>query len=419
MNEINSPGKSKILTAAAIGNILEFYDFTLYATFAPKIAPLFFPHHDPLTSLILTFGVFAIGFCVRPLGAIIFGHIGDRMGRKKSLSFSIALMSLPTFLIGIIPTYASIGIYAPILIMMCRILQGLCAGGEFNGSALFVLEQVHPQQRGFYGGLLISTCVSGTIIATLVGIAFNHYNFPEEAWRLAFIFGAVIGIIGIYIRRRLTETPAFQDLQNKGLICKTPLFEVFKHNKKALLCMLGVGGLNGAVIYTIFGYSPTYLTKLGYLSSKQALYSSLFGLLALIICSPIFGKISDRYGAKNIMYWASLSVMAFSWPYYYILSSNTFQIIILGQMVMGIIGAAYVGSQHSFSYALFPTADRYSGNALGYSLGMALLGGTTPMVSTFLIERTSDYISPFYWLMLCAMVALLTNLMSKRLKDYH
>ncbi len=405
--------KSKVLIAASLGNVLEFYDFTLYAIFAPQIATLFFPTKNHVVSLIAVFGVFALGFIVRPIGAILFGHIGDKMGRRTSLTLSIALMSFPTLLIGLTPTYSQIGILAPVFITLCRLLQGLCAGGEFSGSAIFVLEHYGRKNRGLIGGLLITTCVSGTLLASLIGISFNYFELPTESWRAGFILGAAIGGIGLYIRRRLKETEDFIKIEKLGRICRMPFMEVITKQKTSLYCLVGIGSLNGAVIYTIFGYSSVYLINFINLPANLAIASSILGLCSLMIASPLFGALSDKLTPRRVMLAGSLSVLFLAWPVYSLFNSGIVINIFLGQLLLGIAGASYVGPQHSLSMELFPVQDRYSGISLGYSLGMALMGGTTPMVSTILIKHTQNLEIPAVWLAMSALVAFIGVIISR------
>jgi MHS family proline/betaine transporter-like MFS transporter len=399
----------RVIGAAGAGNILEFYDFTLYAAFASTIAMLFFPIESLELSLIATFGIFAIGFVVRPLGAILFGHIGDKYGRKTSLVFSILLMAFPTFLIGIIPTYESIGIWAPVLLTLCRLLQGICAGGEYTGAAIFTLEHILPKRRGLVGGILILTCVGGALLASLIAIFINSLNLPDWKWRLAFMFGGIIGIISIYIRLKLEETKVFEELRANKKIIEIPLLSVLREQKKSLFTMITVGGLNGATIYTLFGYSVSYLIHTANISSEIAYMSSIVGLVSLMITAPFFGHLADRLGSKVIMFFGASGVSIFSYIYYTGFMSQDILTIFVSQITLGILAAMYVGPQHLFSLSLFSPEERMTGISLGYALGMALIGGTTPIISSYLIMKTGDATTPFLWLSFSAILAVISN----------
>lgn len=395
--------KKKVIISASIGNILEFFDFTLFGIFAPVIAPLFFPSQDPLASYIAAFGAFAVGFLARPLGALIFGNIGDKIGRKNALSLSIILMALSTFLIGLAPTYQTIGIWSSVCIFLIRILQGVCAGGEFNGSAVYVLEQAKKEQAGFYGGILISACVSGTILATLLWIVYKQFNIVSWAWRVPFLLGSLIGIIGFYLRRSLQETEVF--IRNKKLEKeRLSVWEGLKETPREIFTMVGIGAFNGCVIYTLFSYSIFYLTKILSLNPQSATYSSLLGLFSLIITTPYFGRIGDMYGHEKLMKYSGVIMIPFSFIYYFILKTQQINLVIFAQILLGLLGAAYVGNQHAVSVKIFKPLTRYTGTSLGYSLGMALFGGTTPVISTYLFKLTDITEIPALWLMVCSIL---------------
>lgn len=411
--------KHNIIFAAVSGNILEFYDFTLYAIFAPIIGRLFFPEINSVNALIAVFGVYATGFIARPLGSILFGYIGDKVGRKTSLSLTIGLMSIPTFLFAICPTYFHIGIYAPILLTVFRIIQGLCAGGEFTGSAVFVLEHYKDSYLGLIGGVLITSCVGGAFLATIVGMIGSMLNFSQDYfWRLAFLAGSFIGVLSFYIRRKLSETSSFMTLDLKKRIYKNPITESIKKHKLAVFCIFGVGALNGSVIYTIFGYSSAYLSQVVNVPQNISMSSSMFGLLTLMILSPVFGYISDLITPKKVMIYAASLTIFFSIPAFYLYNTGDVFFIYLTQIILGVLGAGYVGPQHSFSIRLFPVSDRYTGISLGYSLGMAFLGGTTPFMASLAMRLTGSNIMASMWLLISAIVALSGILVSFRLKEY-
>ena len=399
----------KIVSAAGIGNILEFYDFTLYGAFAAVLASQFFPSQDPLTSLLSTFGVFAIGFFVRPFGSLLFGYIGDKYGRKKALTWSVALMSIPTLLIALTPTYNMVGVYAPIFLTLCRVLQGLCAGGEFMGSAVFTLEHMLPKKRGLVGGILIFTCVGGAMLASVVAKILNGLDLPDWKWRLAFLFGAFIGVIGMYIRKSLNETEAFKELEEKAQLSQNPVANIFKFHRKSLFAMITVGGLNGATIYTLFGYSVSYLIKVAGVDASMAYSASIVGLLTLMFCAPLFGYVADRYNPRSVMLVGALGVLSVAYTYYSGLLSQDPCILLASQALLGLFAGMYVGPQHLFSFNLFPTKDRMTGMSIGYALGMAFIGGTTPLISTYLISETGLAVAPSMWLGFVAILALIAN----------
>ena len=385
----------KVILSASLGNVLEFLDFTLFGIFASVLAPLFFPTADVLSSYLLGFGAFAAGFLARPLGAIVFGWIGDQVGRKRAFSLSIILMGFSTLLIGVAPTYATIGPMASFYIFFCRIFQGICAGGEFNGSAVFVLERVEEKQKGFYGGILVSACISGTLLATLFWMVYKNYAHVDWAWRVPFFVGSLVALVGYFLRRSLSEQTTVQERS------KYPVVDCLRHHFSSIMTMISIGGFNGCVVYTLFSYSIFYQTKICGLESGGSTYASLAGLLTLVVLNPYLGKLGDRFGHRRLMLWAAIIAVPFSYLYYRGLASPALAPMV--QCIMGITGALYISNQHAVSVDLFPPQTRYTGTSLGYSLGMGFLGGTTPLISTYLISKTGMVEIPFVWLAFCAL----------------
>ncbi|MBL4647343.1 MAG: MFS transporter [Gammaproteobacteria bacterium] len=399
--------KIRLLSISIFGNALEFYDFTLYGVFAAVIASHFFPSSDPVASLIASWGAFAAGFLMRPFGASIFGYIGDKMGRKKALTLSIILMGVPTFIIGCLPAYDEIGIIAPAILILCRLLQGLCTGGEYNGAAIYALEHMGRDRPGLSSGMITGSCVIGALIATGVGSIALREGMPTWAWRVPFFLGALISVIGFYIRRNMSETPAFKASQKEHSSTKTtkiPLFEAFITHPKSTLLTMTLGGVNGALAYTLFGFSNMYLSRYIGLSITDAMHFNIIGLLSFCISCPLTGLLMDRMG-ENRYYLCAVSLIMISiGPVFLALQEASMTSIIVGQLMLGILTGSLAGPAHAYIQRLFPVRNRYSGISFNFSLGMALIGGTTPMILIKLIDSTQNLFVPALYLGGCALL---------------
>jgi MHS family proline/betaine transporter-like MFS transporter len=376
--------QKKVMIAGVVGNALEFYDFSLYGFLTPILSTLFFPSSDPFVSVILAYSVFATGFLMRPLGAAFFGHIGDRYGRKMALSLSVILMAIPTTFIGLLPTYEDIGIVAPILLVICRLLQGLCTGGEYNGAAIFVMEHQKRNKSGFAGSVICASCSLGSLLGLGVAQLCLNMNLPTWGWRLPFLLGFLIGVIGLYIRRNLDESPQFDKVQNTHETVKMPLLEAIKRQPISMLCIIGLAWLNGAMYYTCFVYLNTFLAnELGW-SLTQSLPVLACGMIVYTIFAPIGGWIADRFSITKVMGFAIGAIAVLAVPSFSYFHSGNLWKILLAQILLSCFSAVFSGPLNAFMIKLFPTKDRYSGIAFSYSIGMALFGSTTPMILTVL-----------------------------------
>lgn len=386
----------KILAVSIVGNALEFYDFTLYGVLAASISQHFFPSSDPMASLLASLGAFAAGFLMRPFGATLFGFLGDRYGRKSALTISVLLMSIPTLIVGLLPTYQSIGVLAPLVIILCRLLQGLCTGGEYNGAAIFALEHIGKQYPGFSGGLITGSCAIGALVATGMGALVVSPGMPEWAWRVPFILGSFIGIVGYYIRSNLKETPEF--LSSKPSTEKMPLVQVMQENRRPLVVAIAIGSLNGILSYMLLGFLTVYLVKFQGVDAKVAMYTNLLGFFSFMIASPVMGYVFDKKPTASYFLNVASAVFLMAYPIFLTFSSKNIFGILLGQISLGILAGAIGGPQHAFLQKMFPVNTRYSGIGFGFSTGMALLGGTTPMILTYMLDRTGNLMVPAVYL---------------------
>ncbi|HUX80282.1 MAG TPA: MFS transporter [Alphaproteobacteria bacterium] len=367
--------KFPILRALMVGNVLEVYDFLLYSLFVSILSPLFFPSSDPLTALMTGFSVFAVGYAARPLGAIVFGHLGDKYGRKKSLMGTLMLMAFSTLGIGLLPTYEVIGIFAPSLLVVFRFLQGLSAGGETSGAAIFGLEQTDQARQGFIGGLIRFSTSIGTVLATLMGLLFINDTMPEWAWRIPFCLGGLIGFSGIYLRRILKDTVIRKPV-------KMPLLDVIQNYPFSFIKTVGIGGFSHVAFYVIAGYmNPTLHTK-GLISSFELMMMNMTITLVYALLLPISGHYSDKIGLRRLMKWGALGQVVLALPLFMVYRDGSFLGVLFAQMGFLMVSAAFIAPSSAYLNTLFPVECRYSGVAIGTCLGTALFGGTTPLISS-------------------------------------
>jgi MHS family proline/betaine transporter-like MFS transporter len=401
----------KTVLAGAIGNVLEWYDFALFGYFAPVLSVLFFPGSDPSLSLIATFGVFAVGFLARPLGALLFGYWGDTRGRRAALAWSIILMALPTCLIGLLPTYAQIGLAAPLILTALRFLQGLSVGGEFTGSVTFLVEHAAPTERGYIGSWAGFSAQIGALlgsgVGTLATASLSSDALQQWGWRIPFVAGSVIALVGWYLRRRIPESPAFERLKQAGVVSSAPVRELLRSHRMPLLQVIGLVLLHGVGFYIFFVFLPTYLTKVTDLPMRTTLLINTICMALLATLIPIMGKLSDRLGHRWVLAAGAAglalgTVLFFSW-----LSSGHFALIVTAQVLITVFVSAYMGPFFAIVATLFPVARRYTGLSISYNIASALFGGTAPLMATVIMERSGSALAPGWYVSLCAVLSLL------------
>jgi len=386
--------------AVIIGNALEYYDFMLYGFFATILAPLFFPSESPSLSFIASIGSFGAGFLARPLGGIVFGHFGDRWGRKDSLSLSILLVSIPTLCIALLPTYEQIGIWAPLLLVFSRIFQGFCLGGETSGAVTYFLENVKPHEKDIASSWLVLSCYVGTLFGTVLGAIFTMSFMPSWGWRLTFLMGSLIAIIGYYIRRKLNETPEFLECEKQGKILKIPLLQLFKSKKMNLFYAASISPAIITPFFIIFIYLNSIFTKkLGLEPSFVFMLNA--GLMVFwILLLPQFGALAQRFGRRVVMNGGLLGMAIFSYPLFLLIGTEPkFENILLAQLILSLFAMAYAAPSSALLVDLFPVAERYSGIAFGYSLGHAIFGGVMPILLTTLSHSFEFYLAPVGFIM--------------------
>lgn len=411
----------KVVASTMLGNGLEWYDYALYGTFTALISKHFFPAGNDAVALIATFGIFAIGFLMRPLGAMMFGYIGDKYGRKNALSLSILMMAIPTACIGLLPTYNSIGIYAPILLTLIRLVQGVAIGGEFGGSIVYLVEHAKPANKNRVGSLsMISMLIGlffGTMISAVLAEVMSPENFDTYGWRIPFILGFFIGLVGLYIRTKLNESPVFIEAQEAGHVSESPIKETFKNNYKEVL--LGVGLYLAVTIpfYIQTVFMPSFMVKFMHFSSADSLLIYLSVLGVMMICSPISAILCDTRNRERLMKIVAVGYLLFAIPYIYLLNYNTFTFALVSQIVFASILAFYIAPIPTLVTEIFPARTRYTGMSLACNLAAAIFGGTAPMLVTTLITKTESNYPIAIYIMLAAATSLFCVFEVKRRRD--
>lgn len=396
------------ILAAIVGNIIEWYDFTLYVFLAPVIAHNFFSKLSQVNALLSTFLIFAMGFFIRPLGSIIIGHLGDRFGRKVTLKITILMISLPTIAISLLPTDRQWGFYAGLCLVIFRLIQGLCIGGEFAGSIIYLTEMAKTHRRAFVSSMANNGSNFGvlcaTLMAALLSSVFSKSAFYAYGWRIAFMLGGVIGLIGLWLRRDIHETPIFDKLLVQSKISSVPLLTVFRLHKKAVLNIFLLVVMAATGSYVLMDFMSTYLHQYFHYSLKhalqiQAFYNALTFLL--VTMSAIF---SDRYGRRNLLITAAFGYIALSIPCFYFLKTTGSWLWLLPLIILYCIEES---TTPATMVEIFPPAVRYTGISLGYNAGMALLGGTAPLINTWLVARFNNPLIIAYYLAASALISLL------------
>jgi len=394
-----SKPKSVFLSAIS-GNILEYYDFTVYSVFSSVIGHTFFPTSSEFVQIVLSLGVFAVGFLTRPIGGIVFGYIGDKYGRRPSLIISMLGMTIPTFIIGLIPSYYDIGYYAPIILVIMRLLQGLCISGEGAGAAIFILEHHQNLRPGLTAGLVHGSNIAGTLMATFVGIIIEQYFYQiNYAWRFAFFLGGLMGLIGFYLRLKMSETPIFKMLSKQKRILKAPFTNVVKTAWKAMFLTFCAGSVASSVLYLVKTYVNVYYHNVMHFSNTTALIYLSYSSFIAMVSMPIFGGLADIIGKFKMIVLATVAILLLSLPTLFSMSSLEVWQQILSLTILGILGGAISGSAYIFIISLFTPEQKFSGVSFSYNLGIATFGGTSPIIARWLVEETGLFYAPAFYLM--------------------
>ncbi len=411
--------KTRAIIATSIGNMLEWYDFTVYALFAGYIAGNFFPSDDPNIRLMKTFLFFGLGFVVRPLGAVFIGNFGDRAGRKAALTLTILLMAAGTGIIAFSPTYATIGIGAPLLLLLGRVLQGFSAGGEVGGATAYLLETADPTTRGRVASWLEASMgmanILGALAAFTVTALLSKGEVQDWGWRIPFVFGLLIAPVGLYLRRSLDETEAFQaeaERRSRELShAKAPLLQIFRNHGRSLFVGFCVAVLWAVAVYVLMIYLPTYVQRPDTFnfSARQAFGASLIGNIPFVIGCVWFGSLSDRLGRRRSLFVSAALLLLCVLPLLMWLKTDpTLPTLIVVQCIVCILVASFVGVAPAALSEIFPTSVRSTGTSLVYNGAFTVFGGFAPMILTWVTQRSGGSLyAPAWYVMLAAAVALI------------
>ncbi|MEI8295810.1 MAG: MFS transporter [Alphaproteobacteria bacterium] len=403
---------ARTVTTSMIGNLFEWYDFALFGYFAAIIGKLFFPSNDPTTELLLSFGTFAAGFIVRPIGGMIFGHIGDQWGRKTALVATILLMAIPTTIIGLLPTYAEWGVWAPVALVIMRMLQGLSMGGNYGGSITFTTEHSKPEQRGLIGSFAVTSCLAGFLLGSITATVFTSYLTEEQlytwGWRLPFLMGVLICFVGFYMRLKIPESPEYLAEQQAGTVSKAPIKEVFQSYGGTLSLVILTVGLHDVSFYMLLVYMATYLSEVIGLPKDTAFAINTINLLVVCIFTVGSAWLSDKIGRKPVLTAAAILFIIGTIPLLTIVTSTQDPYLILfSQMALAVAVGCYFGPLPALMAEMYPTKIRYSAIAMTTNISGPLFGGITPMLITYLISATGSTMVPAYYLMLIAVISLI------------
>ncbi len=404
-------GKQKEVIAAVSGTLLQWYDFSLFGFLAPIIARTFFDTTNTFIALLNTFAVFAVGYLLAPIGAIFFGYLGDRYGRKVALTWSILLMTIPTMVIALLPGYQQWGVVAPVILVLCRLVQGFVASAEFAGSAIFMLEHAQPHRQCFYSSLTSSSYSIGMTVGAFVCSVLVQPSMPDWAWRLAFAFAALGAILVLFLRARVKETDSFlQHCQTAEAVKHKPLLQALKHNKRGILCVLGFAWFIGVITFGSFVFMNTYLVEYTHLHLANAIRYVTYALIFDAVLEPFVAMLADRWGKKSIM-WIGSALMLILLPgIFMMLHFDNHDYVLAALLVLSFCIAVAFAPVNAIMTLLFKPEYRFSGFATSFNIGISLFGGTAPLVLTYIAHHSHGIwglVGYFALAILVGMVALI------------
>lgn len=409
----------RVVVAGAVGSVIEYFDFGVYGYVATILAVHFFASGDSVVALLSTLATFAVAFVLRPVGALIFGHYGDRFGRKNALAATIIVMAGASGLIGVLPSYAAIGIGATILLVIARCLQGLAAGGELGGAASFVAEKSPNDRRGLFCSTTQMGALGGSLLAsvtvTILNLALGESAMQDWGWRIPFLIAIPVGLFGMWIRSGLEESAEFEEAQASVAKVKgaqQPISVLFTQYPRQLLHVVALSILLFSAYYVAYVYVNIHMqTVLGF-SANFAYMSTTLTLLVSVILMPFFGYLSDRIGRKPVFVAASVAGIVLAVPSFMLLEAGG-AVAVVSHIVLGLVDSALMGVALSVYAEMFPTRVRYTGIAFGFSVGAALAGGTSPYIATWLVNATGDHLAPAYFLVATGLITLVAAVVLK------
>ncbi|MFG3029318.1 MFS transporter [Streptomyces sp. NPDC048253] len=400
----------RAVRAAALGNAMEWFDFGVYSYIAVTLGKVFFPSGNPTTQLLSTFGAFAAAFLVRPIGGMVFGPLGDRVGRQKVLALTMIMMAAGTFAIGLIPSYASIGVGAPVLLLAARLVQGFSTGGEYAGASTFIAEYAPDKRRGFLGSWLefgtLAGYIGGAGLVTVMTALLSTEDLLSWGWRIPFLIAGPMGIVGLYLRMRLEETPAFAAEIKKAESSRTkvPLRRMITGQWRALLLCVGLVLVFNVTDYMLLSYMPSYLTGELHYDETHGLLVVLGVMAVMMIVQPFAGALTDRVGRRPVIAAGCAGFLLLSVPALLLIRQGSLFAVALGMGALGLLLVCFTAAMPAALPALFPTKVRYGSLSIGFNVSVSLFGGTTPLVVTALIGATGNMMMPAYYMMAAAVI---------------
>jgi MHS family proline/betaine transporter-like MFS transporter len=396
---------SKALFAGVSGTALQWYDFALFGYFAPIIAATYFPNDNQFVSLLSAFGVFAVGYLLAPFGSLFFGYIGDHFGRKRALTLSILAMAIPTAMISVVPSYQLIGVAAPLLITLLRVIQGFVASAEFTGSAIFLVEHAKPEKKAFYGCLTSSAYSAGLILAGLAASLFTASFMPVWGWRIGFGMALIAGILIFYLRNHVAETPEYQRIAQHDKT-RLPFLTALKEAPLAVIGIIGIAWMVSIMTFGTYVFTATYLHSYFHISLGLATLIITVSLAVDATLEPFIAILADRIGLLKVIRLGMTAMLFLSIPIFLLLSTGNVGLITMGLVFMSVLIAITYAPLNAYMVALFPHQYRYSGFGVAFNIGISLFGGTTPLVMMWLVNKTSNFISPALYYMFGAIIGL-------------
>lgn len=402
--------KKKLIFSSGIAGVFEWYDFALFAHFALILTKKFFPGDDIAVSLLNTFAVFAMGYIMRPVGGIVFGIIGDKFGRRAALSMSVMCMALPTTLIGLLPTYDSIGFMATVLMVIARMLQGLSMGGALTGSMSFIIEHTEPKHRGFVGSItMCSLCIGvllGSLVSSITQWMLSYEDFENWGWRIPFLLGILVMFAGLYIKRYTQETPVFTAIKGNDSLVKSPLKLVFKDYWFDMIISILINSTGSVLFYIQAVYMMNYLHMAKNIPHSTINYMINISYIVMAVVTLLSGYLSDVFGRRKIYVILTIIITFSIFMIMDMFEQGSIRDIWIAQIILSILAALYIGAEPALQAEFYPTKIRNTALSLSYNIATSIFGGTTPYILQLLLNKTGVVTSAAYYIAGCAILSL-------------
>lgn len=410
--------RRRAIVSCAVGNFVELFDFLIFGLFAAQIGANFFPAGDPVVSLLSTFATYGVGFVMRPVGAIVIGAYGDRHGRKAALILTVGLMASATALTGLIPSYATLGIGAPLLLVLCRLVQGFSTGGEWGGAAAFLVEYAPPGRRGLIGSMqqfsVGLALIAGTLSAAILNSTLDPATMTAWGWRIPFICGFVLAPIGLYLRSKVSETPAFERTAAQAQVSSTPVRDALTTYRRPVLAAFGLSVVGTVGNYTFNIFMPSFASGQLGIAPGTAYYAATVAAVVLTVLTPAMGLLSDKVGRKAVLLTSALGYVVLAYPLFALVTGTRTGLgLTATQGIAAVLLAMYAGPLCAVLAELFPTRVRFTALSIGYSLAVTIFGGFAPLIATYLIRETGSPMAPALFVIAGGLISAVTLLLIK------